>query len=229
MAIIRRVCVCVTHEDWLSFRKCLHKFTLLKRIIGTIPSGQHITSCHCIHPHCLLSHSSGPRWKDLMATPHVCNQRLYNAFCLGLTIQFDSFLTAIFALVPLAELARAFWSDGGNVAETASIQQPSTWSYLPDCPCRSWKACMSSCWCSGEAACTEVASPGRTAAAHTALCTGCWNWFGKSEAAPQTTVTCLRVGRNINIILPLHTLLSLYYAQWIGIFLHYPACFGNKW
>lgn len=118
-------CVCVTHEDWLSFRKCLHKFTLLKRIIGTIPSGQHITSCHCIHPHCLLSHSSGPRWKDLMATPHVCNQRLYNAFCLGLTIQFDSFLTAIFALVPLAELARAFWSDGGergwNCLDTAAF------------------------------------------------------------------------------------------------------------
>lgn len=111
MAIICAVCVCVTHEDWLSFRKCLHKFTRLKRIIGTIPSGQNITSCHCIHPHCLLSHSTGPRWKDLMAIPHVCNQRLYNAFCLGLTIQFDSFLTAIFAIVPLAELARVFWSE----------------------------------------------------------------------------------------------------------------------
>lgn len=102
----RRYLSCVTHEDWLSFRKCLHKFTLLKRITGTIPSGQNITSCHCIHPHSLLSHSTGLRWKDFVPPPHVCNQRLYNAFCLGLTIRFDSFLTAIFVIVPLAESTR---------------------------------------------------------------------------------------------------------------------------
>lgn len=99
--------VCVAHEDWLSFRKCLHKFTLLKRIIGTIPSGQNSTSCRCIHPHCSLSHSTGPRLKDFMAIPHVCNQRLYKAFCLGLTIQFDSFLTAIFVMVPLGEVEQS--------------------------------------------------------------------------------------------------------------------------
>lgn len=58
-AIIRDLCV--AHEDWLSFKKCLHKFTLLKRIIGAVPSGENSTSCRCIHPHCLLSHSTSPR------------------------------------------------------------------------------------------------------------------------------------------------------------------------
>lgn len=102
-------------------------------------------------------------------------------------------------------------------------------SHPPDCPCQSWRACMSSCWCSGEAACTAAALPGRSAAARTVPCTGCWNWSGKNAAAPQTTMTCLCVERNfISTISPLHTL-RLFHAQQIKIFSGYPACFGNKW
>lgn len=79
------------------------------------------------------------------------------------------------------------------------LQVSSKLSDLPDCPCLFWRACMSSCWCSGGGGCREVMWPGQTAAAHTAPCTDCWNWSGKSEDAPRTVTMCLRGGRKTSM------------------------------
>lgn len=114
--------------------------------------------------------------------------------------------------------------DRNNECEHICVPQLS-WmlSYPPDCPCQFSTAYMSSCWRSDEGGCTVVALPGRSAAAHTALCTDCWNWSGKCEVAPWTAMTCLE-WQIIRIIILIYEQPSNNATKWLKINKNITLC-----